>query len=452
MGVTNSNKTISPNQIACDGSLLVTLSLTAAPDIITDPTDIVLTLDRSSSMQGDPLANLKLGAKTFIDIIADATGGTASGQIGYGSRIGIVSFASTAAVDTQLITDVSTLKTAVDTLAAGGNTNHADAFTRADALFDPTSTNTKVIVMFTDGKTTVGAPPAPVAEAAKAQGVIIYCIGLVGTDGVDVDALNQWATAPADAHVAVTPDAADLEELFAELARNLSKPGATNIVIEDTVTDDFVITDISTPSKGTSVSTGERSLRWSISQLGIDASETAQLQFTVRHTGQTSGFKPVDLSITYSDAEGNVVSFPSPSASVDCSAPPGPCPCPDPVEFTVSQCDNLVHEDVGDIYLDQQGQIVQLSATLKHVCPGKRVALAVVLTELAQDGTEYPRGMQTMTVPAHTGTACQDVRVSCIPFVVPGDASLSGITSGCGQRRFQARFLAHYMDTDLLCP
>lgn len=73
------------------------------------------------------------------------------------------------------------------------------------------------------------------AEAAKAQGVIIYCIGLVGTDGVDVDALNQWATAPADAHVAVTPDAADLEELFAELARNLSKPGATNIVIEDTV-------------------------------------------------------------------------------------------------------------------------------------------------------------------------------------------------------------------------
>ena len=119
MGVTNSNKTISPNQIACDGSLLVTLSLTAAPDIITDPTDIVLTLDRSSSMQGDPLANLKLGAKTFIDIIADATGGTASGQIGYGSRIGIVSFASTAAVDTQLITDVSTLKTAVDTLAAG---------------------------------------------------------------------------------------------------------------------------------------------------------------------------------------------------------------------------------------------------------------------------------------------------------------------------------------------
>ena len=90
MGVTNSNKTITPDQISCDGSLLVTLSLTAAPD---------------------------------------------------------------------LITDVDTLKSAVDALTAGGNTNHADAFTKANALFDPASTNTKVIVMFTDGNTTAGDPP-----------------------------------------------------------------------------------------------------------------------------------------------------------------------------------------------------------------------------------------------------------------------------------------------------
>ena len=450
MGVTNSNKTITPDQISCDGSLLVTLSLTAAPDLITDPTDIVLTLDRSNSMRGVPLANMKEGAKTFIDIIAEATDGS-GGQIGSGSRIGIVSFASTAAADTQLITDVDTLKSAVDALTAGGNTNHADAFTKANALFDPASTNAKVIVMFTDGNTTAGDPPAPVAEAAKAQGVIIYCIGLVGTNGVDVDALNQWASDPDSAHVAVTPDAADLEELFAELARNLSKPGATDIVIEDTVTDDFVITDITVPTKGAAVSTGERSLRWSISQLGVNASETAQLQFTVRHTGQTSGSKPVDLSITYSDAEGNVVSFPSPSATVDCPTPPGTCPCPDPVDFSASRCDSLVTEDAGDVYLDAQGQIIELSVTLKNVCPGRRVALAAVLTELAQDGTEYPRGMQTLTVPAHTGTTCQDVSVPCIRFVAPGDADVSAAAAGCGQRRFRARFLAHYMDTDMLC-
>ena len=70
MGVTNSNKVISTDQIACDGSLKVTLALTAAPDIVSNPTDIVLVLDRSGSMTGTPLTNMKDGAKTFIDIIS----------------------------------------------------------------------------------------------------------------------------------------------------------------------------------------------------------------------------------------------------------------------------------------------------------------------------------------------------------------------------------------------
>ena len=50
MGVTNSNKLINADRIECDGSLKVTLALTAAPDIVSNPTDIVLVLDRSGSM------------------------------------------------------------------------------------------------------------------------------------------------------------------------------------------------------------------------------------------------------------------------------------------------------------------------------------------------------------------------------------------------------------------
>lgn len=110
-------------------------ALTAAPDILTNPTDIVLALDRSGSMAGEPLANVKLGAKTFIDIIEKATGG--SGQIGSGSRIGVVSFASAATDDTQLITSVDALKAAVDALSSGGSTNHADAFERPCSCSTP---------------------------------------------------------------------------------------------------------------------------------------------------------------------------------------------------------------------------------------------------------------------------------------------------------------------------
>ena len=129
MGITFSNKQISENRIDCDGSLRVTLSLTGAPDITENPADIVLALDRSGSMTGTPLADMKIGAKTFIDIIDEATDGSQDGNIGSGSRIGIVSFSGTATVDEQLITSVADLKAAVDAISAGGSTNHADAFT-----------------------------------------------------------------------------------------------------------------------------------------------------------------------------------------------------------------------------------------------------------------------------------------------------------------------------------
>ena len=79
MGVTNSNKVINQDRIDCDGSLRVTLAITAAPDIISNPTDIVLVLDRSGSMAGEPLSAMKIGAKTFIDIIDEARSAPAAG-------------------------------------------------------------------------------------------------------------------------------------------------------------------------------------------------------------------------------------------------------------------------------------------------------------------------------------------------------------------------------------
>lgn len=159
MGITNSNKESSASVINCGDSFRIRLSLTAAPDIATNPTDIVLILDRSGSMAGTPLQSLKNGAKAFIDIIDEATDNAQDGQIGLGSRIGIVSFATTATQDTQLITGVAELKDAVDALTSDGSTNHADAFEKALELFDPASTNAKVMVMFTDGVTTAGAIP-----------------------------------------------------------------------------------------------------------------------------------------------------------------------------------------------------------------------------------------------------------------------------------------------------
>ncbi len=168
---------------------------------------------------------MKIGAKIFVDIINEATDTDKDGHIGNGSRIGIISFANTLTEDTQLVTSVEQLENAIDAIEAGGYANHEDTFEKEVQMFGST-TNAKLIVMFTDGNTTRVEPPAPVAEAAKAQGITIYCIGLIGSDGVDVAELNEWVSEPISTHVAVTPDAEELEMLFSDIARTITKPGA----------------------------------------------------------------------------------------------------------------------------------------------------------------------------------------------------------------------------------
>ena len=452
MGITNSNKELSTTRIDCGGSFQIKLSLTGEPDIVSNPTDIVLILDRSGSMAGSPLANLKNGAKKFIDIIDEATDGMQDGHIGFGSRIGIVSFAATATQDTQLITSVADLKSAVDALSSGGRTNHEDAFTKALALFDPASSNARVLVMFTDGQTTEGGSADAITAAVRADGVIIYCIGLSGNGGIDEQALKDWASDPDSAYVSITPDDAELEKLFADLAQNIAKPGATNIVLDEKVTSCFRIISLSTPTKGTASLVDSSSLQWKIDKLGVNKSEGAVLEFTVQHLGTCSGLLEVNDSISYRDDEGNMVTFPSPEIEADCEIVVKPEHCPEPVKITIDGCEDSVEYDAGALGLESLGRILQLDVTLKNVCPHRRVALAVILTETDSRGKEYKRGLKTVTIPAHTKKGCQDVTVRCIKFVLPEDLDVSGSSDAiCNDRKFLARFIAHYIDNDFDC-
>lgn len=449
MGVTNYNKELSAAEISCDEAFTVRLSLTAEPDITANPVDIVLILDRSGSMSGSALANLKNGAKAFVDIIYNATGGM-NGQIAGGTKIGIVSFADFATQNEPLITDVSDLKTAIDGLSAGGSTNHADAFTKATQLLQSSTGNQKFMIMFTDGFTTAGGNPNTVATAAKAQGIIIYAIGLSGNGGIDEQALEDWASDPSSAYVVITPDDEELEEIFKEIAENISKPGATNIVVTDKVLPCFTITSLSSPTKGMATMLNANTVEWKIDELGVNGSEGAVFEFTVRRVGDCSGETEVNESVEYSDAEGNVVNFPSPTLIVECDVPVVE-PCPKPVDYTAVGCADTIEFDAGEIEMLSLGRIVKVNFTLQHVCPNKRVAVAVVLNEIDREGNEHKRGVKTLTVPAHTQNGCRDVLVRCVKFVLPEDLEGLDTTGMCNQRNLRVRVLANYLDNDFEC-
>ena len=453
MGINTSSKTISTDQISCDGTLKITLALSASPDITTNPVDIVLILDRSGSMSGSPLTSMKNGAKTFIDIIDKNTDSVADGEIGLGSKIGIVSFSDTATKDTALITSVATLKNSIDSITAGGLTNHADAFTKAIELFDPLSTNQKIMIIFTDGKTTTGPLPAPIAAGARAAGITIYCIGLIGANGIDISVLNDWATDPDSSHVSVTPDSADLEKLFEELANNLSKPGATNIVIDEIVQPDFTIINIQPPTKGQVNLVNNNTLRWTMDSLGVFANEGASLVFTIQHTANTSGLKSVNQSIVYTDTENNLVFFPSPKVNVLCDTVIYPEPCPPSKNVTIEGCEDSILFDLGDVYLESLGRILQFDVNIKNVCPNKRTALAILLDEVDTNGQSHSRGMKIITIPAQQSNSCKDILVKCIKFIVPEDLDVSGgtPTSLCNPRNFKVKVLANSLDRDFEC-
>lgn len=445
MGLNVSNKVIDKNEIDCREDFFVTLSLSASPDIQSNPTDIVLILDRSGSMAGIPLQETKLGAKAFIDIIAEATEGS-PGQIGSGSRIGIVSFSSIATKDVPLTTSVADLKLAVDALGAGGSTNHADAFKKARELFEQQSPNNKVIVMFTDGNTTVGADPSLEAKAARDEGIIIYCIGLAGAGGIDVAALNDWATDPDSTHVAITPNPEDLKQLFEDLAANISKTGATDIVIDEVLNDEFKILEVLTPTLGTATLISDTVLRWTIAELGKTSNEGASLRFRVEYIGDSSGVFAVNKSIQYIDNEGNIANFGSPEITINCTKVIPINPCPSPRNIVFNSCQEYLEYDLGNYTLSDLGRILELSLTIKNVCPNKKVAVAITLNEVDNQGVETKRGMKVICVQAHNSNVCEDVRLTNIKFVLPEeDGQL------CRIRRFLVRVILNYIDNNPVC-
>ena len=139
MGVTNSNKVADASAICC-GDIFQSdpRPHRRARYRGRTPRTSCSCSDRSGSLSGAPLADMKAGAKTFIDIISESTGGAGSGEIGSGSRMGVVELRRRRRAWTpRSSTSVADLKAAVDGISAGGGTNHGDAFLKAQGLFEP---------------------------------------------------------------------------------------------------------------------------------------------------------------------------------------------------------------------------------------------------------------------------------------------------------------------------
>lgn len=170
--------------------------------------DVVLLIDTSGSMQGEPLAGAKQAAATFL------------GQMPASARIAVHGFGSTPVVAADFTSDAGSLVAAVDGLAAAGETALYDGLVGALAAFPTPPATRRAIVLLSDGGDTVSTTTIDEAVLALSAGDVALDAVALASDESDTSALQRLANAAGGTVVSAGEPAA-LNDVFAAIAARL---------------------------------------------------------------------------------------------------------------------------------------------------------------------------------------------------------------------------------------
>lgn len=193
-----------------DAAVLWGISKPCPPTI-----DVMLVLDKSSSMAGQPILDAKLAASNFVTQVELDP-----------DRIGLVTFWSTSLLNHVLSTNSATLITAINAITSSSGTRIDYGITNAQGHLVSTNHNpmaAPIMILLSDGKPSSGATSNSVvaaANAAKNAGTRIF---IVAFGDVNDALLRNLATAPGDYYYA--PDSSELSDVYASIAASLCRIG-----------------------------------------------------------------------------------------------------------------------------------------------------------------------------------------------------------------------------------
>ncbi len=132
--------------------------------------DLLILIDRSGSMAGDKLDNVKKAADRLVRMIYP------------GDRVSVVKFSDDANIVDSFTEDKDLLKSSIDKLQAGGSTQFIPAFHKASESYSMYGNNRsgRVIIFLSDGEPWDKNSPYSIYKAADdliSQGICVYAIG-----------------------------------------------------------------------------------------------------------------------------------------------------------------------------------------------------------------------------------------------------------------------------------
>ncbi len=149
---------------------------TASQSVVDQPTrttsderDIVLVLDASGSMAGEPLEETKDAATKFVQTILKED-----------ASIGIVTYDDEAFMTSDFSTNESHLVDTIDDIDDGGGTNIEAGLKTADQMLSSSNAKKKIIVLMSDGMPNNGLEGDELitySDKLKEKGIYIYTLG-----------------------------------------------------------------------------------------------------------------------------------------------------------------------------------------------------------------------------------------------------------------------------------
>ncbi len=181
----------------------------AAEKLAAEALQVVLVLDTSGSMKGEPLAAAREAADGFV------------ASLPAGVEIAVLGFGSSPALVADFTTDRAAVRAAVDGLEAGGETALYDALAAAAAAFPADDAARRWVVLLSDGGDTIsGATLEEAIVAVLGADVGLYAVQLASPEA-DFAALDRLAAA-AEGTVVEAGDARALGSIFTAIAADLT--------------------------------------------------------------------------------------------------------------------------------------------------------------------------------------------------------------------------------------